>query len=313
MPANYLMIAAALGAASAFTYASLLLGTPVAFILAYVAQLPLYAAGLWLGTGAGLIASGAGILVAFLAGGFVFGIIFAIANTAPALLIVRQALQWRLSDSGKVEWYPPGGLLMSLVGMASALFLLLLVMFASQPGGLEGTIEGFLLDGLKRLQNPLGMDAATVDKFADQMARFFPGIVAVSWLTMTAINGMLAQGLLTRLKRNWRPAPRMAEIDLPVWLTGLTAIFAAGSFLQGPGGFVSGNMILLLGVAYAFAGLGVVHALIQNLQWRGAALGALYGAILVFGWPVLVIAVLGLIEPYANLKARAVGGPPPNA
>jgi len=313
MPANSLLIAAALGAASALSYASLLLGTPVAFILAYVAQLPLFAAGLWLGTGAGLVASGAGIVVAFLAGGFVFGIIFALANTAPTLLIVRQALQWRSGIGGRVEWYPPGGLLMSLVGMASALFLLLLVVFASQPGGLEGSIEGFLLDGLKRLQTPLGMDAATVDRFADQMARFFPGIVAISWLTMTAINGMLAQGVLARLKRNWRPAPRMAEIDLPVWLTGLTAIFAAGSFLQGPGGFVSGNMILLLGAAYAFAGLGVVHALIQNLQWRGAALGALYGAVLVFGWPVIVLAVLGLIEPYANLKARAAGVPPPNA
>ncbi len=310
MPSNYAMIAAAAGAASAFVYASLLLGTPAAFILAYLAQLPLYAAGLWLGSGASIIASGAGIVVAFLAGGFAFGVIYTLANTAPVLLIVRQALQWRTAPNGSIEWYPPGGLLMSLVGLASALFAVLVLAFSGQPGGLEGSIEAFLNEGLKRLSGPLGMDAAMVEKFADQMARFFPGIIAVSWLTMSAVNGILAQGVLSRFKRNWRPSPRMADIDLPIWLSGLTAIFAVGAFLEGLGGFVSSNMLVLFAAAYSFAGLSVVHALIGKLQWRGAALGALYGAILVFGWPIAVVAILGLIEPYANLKARAAGAPP---
>jgi hypothetical protein len=85
-----------------------------------------------------------------------------------------------------------------------------------------------------------------------------------------------------------------------------------GKFGDGPGGFVSRNMLVLLFAAYAFAGLAVVHTLVANLQWRGTALGALYGAILVFGWPVAVIAVLGLVEPYANLKARARPGAPPS-
>jgi hypothetical protein len=310
MPRQYALIAAAAGAASAFVYASLLLGTPAAFILAYLAQLPLYAVGLWLGTGAGVIASGAGIVVAFLAGGFAFGVIFMLANTAPVLLVVRQALQWRTLPDGTVQWYPPGGLLMSLVGLATLLFAILVIAFASEPGGLEGTIETFLRDGLKRLSGPLGMDVSTIETFADQMARFFPGIIAVSWLTMSAVNGILAQGLLARFKRNWRPSPSMAEIDLPIWLSGLTAIFAIGAFLEGVGGFVSSNMLVLFAAAYSFAGLSVVHALVGKLQWRGAALGALYGAILVFGWPIAVLALIGLLEPYANLKARAAGAPP---
>jgi hypothetical protein len=69
-------------------------------------------------------------------------------------------------------------------------------------------------------------------------------------------------------------------------------------------------LLVLFAAAYSFAGLSVVHALIGKLQWRGAALGALYGAILVFGWPIAVVALLGLVEPYANLKARAAGAPP---
>ncbi|MFM7344534.1 MAG: hypothetical protein ACKO1J_04080, partial [Tagaea sp.] len=55
------------------------------------------------------------------------------------------------------------------------------------------------------------------------------------------------------------------------------------------------------------AGFGVLHALVAKLQWRGLALGASYGAVIVFGWPIAVVAILGLIEPFSTLKARARG------
>ncbi|MBL8655064.1 MAG: hypothetical protein JNJ97_12725, partial [Alphaproteobacteria bacterium] len=83
------------------------------------------------------------------------------------------------------------------------------------------------------------------------------------------------------------------------------AIFAAGSLLDGLGGFVSRNMIVLFVAVYALAGLSVLHAVTAKLQWRGVALGASYGAIIVFGWPIAVVAVLGLAEPLTQLKARA--------
>ncbi|MBI3505438.1 MAG: DUF2232 domain-containing protein [Proteobacteria bacterium] len=311
MPITYAMIAVAAGSASALVYASLLTASPAAFLLAYLAQLPLFAVGLWMGTGAAAIASLAGIVVTFIAGGFAFAAIYTIANCAPVLVVVRQALLWRPSADG-IEWYPPGSLLLALLALASILFAGIAISFAGQPGGLEGTLEAFIVETFRRLKGPAGLEIANLDEFAAQIARFFAGIVAVSWLIMTAINGILGQALAKRTGVARRPSPGMADIDLPTWLVGLTAIFAVGTLLDGFGGFVSRNMVVILVAIYAMAGLGVVHALIRNLQWRGVALGAVYGAVIVFGWPLAVIALLGLIEPYANIKARAPKGTPPN-
>jgi hypothetical protein len=313
MPITLAMIAVVAGAASALVYASLLTGTPAAFLLAYLAQLPLFAAGLWMGTGAAVLASAAGMVVTFLTGGFVFAAIYAVANAAPVLVVVRQALRWRLRADGGVEWYPPGGLVVALLCLAGALFVGISLSLADRPGGLEGTLETFIVDAFRRLRGPSGLDFPNIEEFAAQIARLFAGIVAVSWLVMTAINGILGQALVAKAGVNRRPTPAMADIDLPAWLTGLTAIFAAGTFADGFGGFVSRNMIVILIAVYALAGLGVAHALVRNLQWRGMALGAVYGALLVFGWPIAVFAVLGLVEPYANLKARAPQGAPPNS
>ena len=310
MPTTFAMIAVVAGSASALVYASLLTASPAAFLLAYLAQLPLFAVGLWMGTGAAAIASLAGIGVTFFAGGFVFATIYTVANCVPVLLVVRQALRWRPKADG-IEWYPPGGLLLALLALAAALFAGIAIAFADRPGGLEGTLEAFIVETFRRLRGPAGLEIANLEEFAAQIARLFAGIVAVSWLVMTAINGALGQWLVRRAGVNRRPTPEMADIDLPTWFVGLTAIFAAGSFFDGFAGFASRNMIVIFVAVYALAGLGVVHALIRNLQWRGMALGAVYGAIVVFGWPIAVVAVLGLIEPYANNKARAPKGTPP--
>lgn len=314
MPTTFAMIAVAAGSASALVYASLLTASPAAFLLAYLAQLPLFAVGLWMGTGAVALASVAGIVVTFVAGGFVFALIYMVVNAAPVLVLVRQSLLWRPATGGgpdEVEWYPPGGLVTALLGLTAALFAGVAISFAGQPGGLEGTIETFIVETFRRLRGPAGLQIANLEEFAAQISRLFAGIVAVSWMIMTLVNGVMGQALVRRAGVNRRPSPLMADIELPGWLMGLTAIFAAGSFLDGFGGFASRNMMAILVAIYALAGLGIVHALVRNLNWRGMALGAVYGSVVVFGWPIVVLAVLGLVEPYANLKARGPKGSPP--
>ncbi|MBL8807696.1 MAG: DUF2232 domain-containing protein [Rhodospirillales bacterium] len=304
------IIAVAAGAASALVYATLLTGSPAAFLLAYLAQLPLFAAGLWLGTGAMALASLTGVVVTFLTGGFVFATIYTVANAAPALVVVRQALLWRPKNGG-VEWYPPGPLLLALFALASAVFAAVAIAFAGHAGGLEGALETFIVETFRKLRGPGAPGLADLDVYASQIARLFAGVVAVSWLLMTFVNGILAQAIVRKAGVNRRPSPQMAEIDLPRWLTWLSAIFAVGILLDGFGGFVSRNMMVILVAVYAIAGLGVVHSLVRGLQWRGMALGAVYGALVVFGWPVVVLAVLGLVEPFANIKARGPSGSPP--
>jgi hypothetical protein len=304
MKTQALLIAGGMGAISAILHGSLMTGSPASFLLAYLAQLPLFAAGLWMGTSAAGVAAVMGTLVAFVTGGFVFALAYFLANAGPAYAVVRQALRWRPAADGGIEFYPIGYVLLTLVGLLGALFAGLVFAFAGPSGGLEAMLKDFLVEAFRALRAP-GLDMSRLEPFAEAVARFFPGIVGVSWLFMTVVNAALAQALIKRFAQPIRPTPKMEDLDLPVSLMGLVAIFAAGSLLEGLGGFVSRNMIVVFVAVYALGGLSVLHALAANLQWRGVALGASYGAIVVFGWPIAVFAVLGLAEPLTQLKARA--------
>jgi hypothetical protein len=309
MNPQILLLAGGLGALSAVLHTSLLTGSPASFVLAYLAQLPLFAAGLWMGTSAVGVAVAVGLLAAFAGGGFVFAIAYFLANAAPTFLVVRQALLWRPTRDGGVEFYPLGNILLMLVGLVAVLFAGMIFAFSGAPGGLEGALKRFIVEAFQSIRAP-GLDGARFEPFAEGIARVFPGIVGVSWLLMTVANAALAQGLVSRFAKPQRPSPSIVELDLPVALLGLVAIFAIGSILPGLGGFVSRNMIVVFVAVYALVGFGVLHALVAKLQWRGLALGASYGAVIVFGWPIAVVAILGLIEPLTHLKARALGRAP---
>src|SRR5436853_6515226 len=101
-------VGSALGAVAGVMYIAVMLGTPGALILVYMTQLPLFVAGLWLGTGAAALAGATGTLVLLgrdldLLGAAVFGVL----NAAPVVLLVRQALLARRGGDGSVTWYPP--------------------------------------------------------------------------------------------------------------------------------------------------------------------------------------------------------------
>ena len=65
-------------------------------------------------------------------------------------------------------------------------------------------------------------------------------------------------------------------------------------------------------MAYGVLGFAVLHTITQGLDSRGFLLGGVYAAVLVFGWPVLALCLLGLIEAAMDLRARITRkrGPP---
>jgi hypothetical protein len=187
-------------------------------------------------------------------------------------------------------------------------FLAFFMLLIGEPGGAQGMLYRFIADGFRAFVGG-DVDADALSGAAAAVALIFPGIVIASWLVMILANAVLAQGVLTRFRRNFRPAPAMADIDLPPWLRGALVIAVVGACMPGHAGFVGTNLALILSLAYALAGLGVVHALLRASPYRGPLLGAAYGFMFVFGWPVLVAALLGLAEPWLNLRRRAAGGP----
>src|SRR5881227_884034 len=117
------------GLAGACLYLTVFLSSPGALILVYLTQLPLFLAGLWLGTGAAAVAGLSACAVMLAASDLTGAILFAALNAAPVVLLVRQALLARRDPDAGVLWYPPGRLvavltLLAVAGMAAALVLM---------------------------------------------------------------------------------------------------------------------------------------------------------------------------------------------
>ena len=65
-------------------------------------------------------------------------------------------------------------------------------------------------------------------------------------------------------------------------------------------------------MAYGVLGLAVLHAITQGINSRAFLLGGVYAAVIVFGWPMLALCLLGLVETAFDLRARLARrrGPP---
>ena len=290
----------ALGAAAGAMYVAVMLGTPGALILVYLTQLPLFAAGLWLGTGAAVAAGLTGSVVLLAASDLLGAALFAALNAGPVALLVRQALLARRREDGSLVWYPPGLLAawltgMALVGIAAAVLLM------GGPEPLQAALRDVLAQVLDRVY---GRQLANREQVAATLATVIPGIVAASWMVTAIVNGALAQGVLARFGANWRPSPGLASLGLPLWLPIALAAAAAATFLGGGPRFVGVNVIIALSVAFCLAGLAVLHAAVRRLSHPVMALVCFYTTAALFGWPFVVVAILGLLESWLGLRHR---------
>jgi hypothetical protein len=293
-------IAAACGAVAACLYLAVSLGTSGGLILVYMTQLPLFLAGLWLGAGAAVIAGITSCVVLLAASDMLGTAIFAAFNVVPVILLVRQALLARPRGDGTLAWYPPGWLTawaaaLALTGIAGALLLF------GGPKGLQASLQDVVGAVLDRLSfAPM----AQRDRVAETLAMLIPGVVAASWMIISVINATLAQGVLVRFGANWRPSPHLTQLALPLWLPLALGVAAAGTVFAGDFRFIGVNMLIALSVPFGLAGLAVLHVAARRLPHPGLALFGFYTLGVLFGWPFLAVAVLGLLESCLGLRRR---------
>jgi hypothetical protein len=108
-----------------------------------------------------------------------------------------------------------------------------------------------------------------------------------------------------RLGVNRRPTPELSELELPGWLWPAIGVAALLALLGAGGlGFLGRSLLLVLAVPYVFLGLAVVHAFARRVSHRRLALTLFYGAIMLLGWPLVAVLLLGLVEDWAHVRQR---------
>jgi Predicted membrane protein (DUF2232) len=293
-------VAVACGGVGGGLYLAVLSGSSGSVVLVYMAQLPLFIAGLWLGVPAAVLAGLSASLLLLSASDFLAAGLFAGVNAAPVIVLVRQALLARAGGDGRLEWYPPGLLTAWLTGLALAGLVVALLLLGG-PGGVEAELRTALAPPLDRLIGESAPERAGTLHF---LAMIVPGVVAASWMTVAAINASLAQGLLARFKANWRPSPDFSELALPAWMPILLALAALATMIDGGARFLGANVMILLAVPFCLAGLAVLHAFARRFTYPALFLLGVYALIGALGWPLLLVAALGLLDSSIGLKRR---------
>jgi hypothetical protein len=291
---------AGLGIAAGLMYIGIALGTPGALILVYLTQLPLFAAGLWLGAGAAVTAGITGSLVLLIVSDLFGAALFAALNAVPVALLVRQALLARKRTDGTYAWYPPGLLTAWLTGYALA-GIGAAVLLLGGPEAMHEALRNVLATVLDRMY---GRQVPNRDEIAASLASIIPGVIAASWMVTAFINAALAQGVLTRFAANWRPSPSLVALELPIWLHIALGITAAAAIFGGTARFIGINAMIALLVAFCLGGLAVLHAAARRLSHPTMVLVFFYVTAALFGWPLLVVTVLGLLDIWLGLRRR---------
>jgi len=264
-----------------------------------------------------LLAS-AGLALVF--GGTV-GITFLVVIGLPAWWIGYLALLARPiagADPASIEWYPVGRIVVwtAIIAAAVALASMLRHGFdiAAVQAGQRRELEQVLrfLAGLPAdapLQSPGVRD---LDPLLDVLALIAPPMKAIG-LTLTSLLNLWLAAVIAhisgRLKRPW---PAIAQMTFPPFAPTLLAIAVAGTFLPDIVSLAGSVLTASLLLAYALLGFAVMHAITTGIGGRRFMLTGLYLTVGLFGWPIVLMALVGLIETVLGLRARhAARRPPP--
>jgi hypothetical protein len=146
----------------------------------------------------------------------------------------------------------------------------------------------------------------------DFLVAVLPPAAAVLATVTSLINLWLAGRVVKFSGRLARPWPDLSAMTFPTPVAAVLAIAVALSFFGGMIGIFAGVLSASLIIAYGALGLAVLHAITRGMNARLFLIGSVYGAVIVFGWPVLVLALLGIVDAVIGLRARVERrrGPP---
>ncbi|MBE9555216.1 MAG: DUF2232 domain-containing protein [Proteobacteria bacterium] len=296
-----------LGAGAGIASALLLGVTPTnllgAMLLSVLIPVPLFMAGLGLGTMAGAIAAAVATLVVLVNHGPMIGMRFAGEFAAPVAILVRQAMLSRTDDSG-TEWFPAGLLTatLSVIGLGFAIAISAIISSLAVQELFDERLRIFAENFAAGNE---GITADTLLEWMEPIKRLLPGMTTVIWMVNLIAAGALAQAALVKLDRNLRPWPNFMAMELPSWMVVVATVpLAAAMVLPEPARTYALAMTFAACFAFLLQGLAVVHAFNRKIQGGTILLVIFYVLVFGQGFPVVLLVLLGAVEQYAWVRRR---------
>jgi hypothetical protein len=310
------LIGTGAGLAAALLFVAPAGGTILAFPLFAVAGLPIAIAGLGWNPLAALIAAlvGAAALLAGISP--MAAAVFLLLSAGPIAWLTRLATLSRPVDPAKPEgarhWFPLGRILLHAAGAVAGGIIVTGVLIGFDPESFAAEMTSTLTEWLAATPNLGPVPSPTeLAPFVRLNVAVMPFVVAVLALSAVVLDLWLG-AVVTRISgRFQRPKERLWTVSLPNGAAIGFIVAAAGSFIPGPIGEAAAVAAGAFGCAVAMVGLAVIHALTLGSGARAFVLGLTYALLFVFGFPLVIFAILGIGESVFHLRARRFGGAPP--
>jgi hypothetical protein len=306
------------GVAAALLFASVTSGVWLSIPLFYLAPLPLMIAGLGWSHWAALIAGMTGALSLSIVFGPIFFFSFLAGAGIPAAWLCYLAMLARpVANGGEptLEWYPPGRLVIWGAVLGALMVAVAIPNFGTDAESIRTGIRNAVTHMLRMETGtpaPVIPGVSNSGRLIDFLVTAIPPAAAVLATVTNVFNLWLAARIVKFSGLLKRPWPQLPTLAFPKLLISALALAVILSFAGGLLGIVAGVLSASLLMAYGVLGFAVLHAVTQGMDARIFMLGGVYAAVLVFGWPVLALCALGLIETALDLRARIAQkrGPP---
>jgi hypothetical protein len=161
---------------------------------------------------------------------------------------------------------------------------------------------------------PLTLPGGTdPERFINFLVSVIPATAAVLATLTNLLNLWLAGRVVKFSGRLTRPWPKISAMRFPPTLTAALAVAIAVSFAGGLIGIIGGVISASLLMAYGVLGFAVLHSITQGMNSRPFVLAGTYLAVLMIGWLILALCLLGALDTIIDLRARVSRkrGPPP--
>jgi hypothetical protein len=301
------------GAAAALLFASLASGSLFAILLVYLCPLPILIAGIGWNYLAGAIAAlFATVSLALVLDGLSV-LLFVVSFALPAWWLGYLALLARPTQGAAgeaLEWYPVGRIVLwtAFIG-AAPIALAILIKFGTDAEAFRSTLTGAIEAAGKSASGVLERE---IPVEAGLLAKLLPPMVASAITIQFLVNTWLAARIVSVSGQLRRPWPELPALSLPRFAPILLAAALAGIFMPGMLGIISDIFAACLMVAFAVLGSAVLHVLTRGINARLLVLTGVYTAVVIFTWPAIILALLGLVDAALDLRGRAARtrGPP---
>jgi len=300
----------AAGIAAALVFASIASGSALSIPLFYLAPLPILIAAMGWSHLSGLIAAGVAALGLGIAFGSALFLVFLIGIGLPAWWLGYLALLARPGTGGvpgHLEWYPTGRLVIWAALLGSLVVIAVMVRFGFDAESIQTGLQR-ALEALFQIQRSPGANASdrTIEtgEFIAWLTIWIPRIAAIPTILASLINLWLAARIVDASGRLKRPWPDLSAIAYPSWVPLVLAGAIAGTFAPGLLGMVCWVLTASLLTAYMLLGFAVLHATTRMLAGRVFILAGSYLSVMLFGWPALAVAILGLIDAALDIRGR---------